>query len=233
MYTGERLGAAIREAIERKGVSKVTVATHFGVKPPSIQDWMNRGTISKDKLPALWAYFSDVVGPSHWGMPDGAPIARPPHEAPAPDGAQPDLIITEYSSGGAMGHGFQLEDNPPGVIRSLRVSHEWLRMNVPVYSSVANLCIVTGFGPSMKPRYNPGDPLLCDTGYQTVESDGVYFFRVDGHGFIKQLQRIPTRDGLVLRAKSFNPDYDAFEITPDMDFQVFGKILTVWKSEQL
>ena len=94
------------------------------------------------------------------------------------------------------------------------------------------LCIVTGFGPSMKPRYNPGDPLLCDRGVTAVDSDGVYFFRVDGHGFIKQLQRIPTRDGLVLRAKSFNPDYDPFDIDPRMDFQVFGKILTVWRSEQ-
>jgi len=30
-----------------------------------------------------------------------------------------------------------------------------------------------------------------------------------------------------------NPDYDAFEITPKMDFAVFGKVLTVWRSEQV
>ena len=84
----------------------------------------------------------------------------------------------------------------------------------------------------MKPRYNPGDPLLCDRGVNVVEADGVYFFRVGCHGFIKQLQRIPTEDGLILRAKSFNRDYDPFDITEKMDFQVFGKILTVWRSEQ-
>lgn len=33
-----------------------------------MQDWIRRGTISKDKLPALWAYFGDVVGPAHWGL---------------------------------------------------------------------------------------------------------------------------------------------------------------------
>ncbi|MCY1222960.1 hypothetical protein D9M72_350690 [compost metagenome] len=111
----------------------------------------------------------------------------------------------------------------------------WLRLNVQHHTGISNLCIVTGFGPSMKPKYNPGDPLLLDTGVTSVESggDGVYFFRVGNHGFIKQLQRIPTENGLVLRAKSFNKDYDPFEITEKMDFAVFGKVLTVWRSEQV
>ncbi len=68
MLTGKELGNAIREAIKLKGVKSVEVAKHFGVTPPSIQDWMNRGVISKDKLEKLWAYFSDVVGPEHWGL---------------------------------------------------------------------------------------------------------------------------------------------------------------------
>lgn len=161
------------------------------------------------------------------------PTASAPHEAPAQNPSDPpDLVIAEYNTGGAMGHGFALEENPPGLIRSWRVTHDWLRLNVPVYTSIENLCIVTGFGPSMKPRYNPGDPLLCDRGVRNVEVDGVYFFRVDGHGFIKQLQRIPTENGLILRAKSFNKDYDPFDITKKMDFEVFGKILTAWRSEQ-
>lgn len=68
MLKGQELGAALRQAIELKGVTKVDVARHFGVKPPSVQDWLKRGVIAKDKLPALWAYFSDVVGPDHWGL---------------------------------------------------------------------------------------------------------------------------------------------------------------------
>lgn len=159
--------------------------------------------------------------------------APAPRETPGDDpSGPPDLVIAQYSAGGAMGHGFALEENPPGLIKSWRVDGEWLRLNVPHYSSVHNLCIVTGFGPSMKPRYNPGDPLLCDTGVTEVQADGVYFFRVDGHGFIKQIQRIPTEKGLILRAKSFNKDYEPFDITAKMDFQVFGKILTAWRSEQ-
>lgn len=178
---------------------------------------------------------AEKLGHGWFDIPDSIPPHYPapaPAEAPSEDSAEPpDCVIAQYASGGGMGRGFALEEAPPGHIKSWRVDQEWLRLNVPAHTGVRNLCIVTGFGPSMKPRYNPGDPLLCDRGVTEVDSDGVYFFRVDGHGFIKQLQRIPTRDGLLLRAKSFNPDYDSFEILPEMDFQVFGKILTVWRSE--
>lgn len=68
MLTGKELGSAIREAVDKKGVRLVDVATHFGVKPPSVQDWIHKGTISKARLPELWLYFSDVVGPEHWGL---------------------------------------------------------------------------------------------------------------------------------------------------------------------
>lgn len=55
MLKGKELGKAINVAINLKiqsGAirSKADVAAHFGVKPPSIYDWIRRGTISKDKL---------------------------------------------------------------------------------------------------------------------------------------------------------------------------------------
>ena len=49
---------------------------------------------------------------------------------------------------------------------------------------------------------------------------------------MKQLQRIPTEKGLILRAKSYNALYDAFEITPGMDFEVFARVVKVWKGEE-
>jgi hypothetical protein len=149
-------------------------------------------------------------------------------------GTTDDLTIPQYAAGGAMGNGgLVLEEKQPGVIKSWRVDHEWLRLNVRHHTGIKNLCIVTGFGPSMQPKYNPGDPLLLDRGVNTVETEGIYFFRVRNQGFIKQLQRIPTEDGMIIRAKSLNPTYDPFDITAKMDFEVFGKVLTVWKSEQV
>ena len=148
---------------------------------------------------------------------------------------QTDIVrISQYNAAGAMGNGgLVLDEQPPGVIKSWQVDEQWLRMNVPSHTGVTNLCIVTGFGSSMQPMFNPGDPLLMDRGVTECKSDGVYFFRVGDHGWIKQLQRIPTASGIVIRAKSKNPDYDPFEITEGMDFHVLGKILLAWRSDKV
>jgi hypothetical protein len=78
MLTGPELGAALRAAISKKAalyesqghgrLTKKNVAEAFGVKPPSLQDWMNFGRIGKQHLNTLVEYFSDVVGPEHWGI---------------------------------------------------------------------------------------------------------------------------------------------------------------------
>ncbi|EPL7197430.1 DNA-binding transcriptional repressor RacR [Klebsiella michiganensis] len=73
MLSGKELGRAIEQAINKKistgtAKSKAEIARHFKIKPPSIHDWINKGSISKEKLPELWNYFSDVVGPEHWGL---------------------------------------------------------------------------------------------------------------------------------------------------------------------
>ena len=73
MLTGKELGKAIAEAIRMKGVTQAAVARRFKVKPPSVSDWIKRGTIDKGKLDDLFAYFRDVVGPEHWGR---APISE-------------------------------------------------------------------------------------------------------------------------------------------------------------
>lgn len=141
-----------------------------------------------------------------------------------------DIVIPQYETGGSMGPGVVLADQP-GVIREWRVSERWLQLNVQQFSSPKNLAIVTGFGPSMQPLFNPGDPLLVDRGIKQVEVDGIYFFRVGDDGFVKQLQRLPTPQGLVIRAKSYNPLYDPFDIVKGMDFEVFARVLKVWKGE--
>jgi len=92
MLNGTDLGAAIKAAIEKKiasgaAPSQAAIARHFNVRPPSIHDWIKKGSISKDKLPEMWRYFSDVVGPEHWGLkswPDmgspGDPELMPKHK---------------------------------------------------------------------------------------------------------------------------------------------------------
>lgn len=78
MLTGEELGEALRIAIEKKAARweaegrgrllKKDIAAHFGIQPPSLQDWIKFGRIGKQHLNELVRFFSDVVGPEHWGI---------------------------------------------------------------------------------------------------------------------------------------------------------------------
>ncbi|MBX3653232.1 MAG: S24 family peptidase [Ramlibacter sp.] len=135
--------------------------------------------------------------------------------------------IPQFDTGGRMGHGLVLRDQP-GMIQSWKVTPEWVAKNVHNFTSVRNLAIVTGFGDSMRPLYNPGDPLLVDRGVTTVDFDGIYFFRVGDEGFVKRLQRIP---GNGLLAISENQSYRDWSVTKDMDFQVFARVVKIWRGE--
>lgn len=68
MYSGKQLGEAIQIAIEKKGVKKSEVARVFGIKQPSLSDWIKSGRIGKQHIQKLLEYFSDVVEPSHFGI---------------------------------------------------------------------------------------------------------------------------------------------------------------------
>ena len=138
-----------------------------------------------------------------------------------------ELVIPEYNTGGSMGGGLILRDQP-GVIKGWSVSNEWVSKNIKSHSGAENLCIVTGFGDSMKGMFNSGDPIVVDTGVKVVDYDAVYFFRVADEGFIKRLQRIP---GEGLRVLSENKQYDSWTIKTGMDFEVFGRVVKAWQGE--
>ena len=139
------------------------------------------------------------------------------------------ITISQYEEvGGSMGTGVLFQDQP-GQITAWEVTQEWLNKNIPAHTGANHLCIITGFGDSMKGMFNPGDPLVIDTGIKDCKHDGVYFFRIGDEGFIKTLQRIP---GQGIRVISENKKYESWTIKPDMDFQVLGKVLKVWESTE-
>lgn len=184
----------------------------------SIARWLNESPAWMDQPhPELW---------QEAGIKIGAITTMP---------SSTDVVIQQFNSedvAGSMGEGLALRDQP-GVIQSWRVNKQWLNENIRAHSGVANLCVVTGFGDSMVPLFNPGDPLLVDLGVKRVEFDAVYFFRIDGDGYVKRLQRIPTENGLIIRAISENKEsYESFDITDKMDFEVLGRVLKVWRSQE-
>lgn len=69
MLSGASLGKALQIAMQRKGVVQQQVATEFGIRQPSVSEWLKHGRIAKRHIPHLVAYFSPHVGPEHWGLP--------------------------------------------------------------------------------------------------------------------------------------------------------------------
>lgn len=208
--------------ITRKRLAWVALADALGLTKQNIGHWKTRGIPAKYMRGAAsfvgksleWLEFGDTEK-SATNI-DGVTKNKPD-----------ELVIPQFDTGGAMGDGLLLRDQP-GIIRGWSVNQEWLNKNLKNHTGAGNLCIVTGFGDSMKGMYNSGDPLVVDTGVKKVEYDAVYFFRVGDEGFIKRLQRIPG-EGLV--AISENKAYRDWTIKPDMDFEVFGRVLKAWKGE--
>lgn len=210
--------------VEQHGLA--VVAKRVGKPASQVNDMIAGRKSFGEKVARAMELAWDGDQPTHWLDAENEDL---PHGKPQGLTQQDEIPIRQFATGGAMGVGLELRDQP-GVIQSWKVNQEWLRKNVRGFSAAENLCIVTGFGDSMRPMFNPGDPLLLDIAVTTVEFDAVYFFRVGREGFIKRLQRIP---GKGLTAISENKAYQDWVVTGDMDFEVFGRILKVWRSEDL
>ncbi len=231
--------AEIRRHVAQRIVDELTLTTaanRFGLPPRQLADMLaGRKSFGEKVARRMELSFDPSLAPGWLDRSEekdaqdgksGEVIAA----APRAHWEKTDVTIPQYDTGGSMGRGLVLADQP-GVIKEWRVSDRWLQMNVHRITNPRNLAIVTGFGPSMQPLYNSGDPLLVDRGINVVDVDGIYFFRVGDEGFVKALQRIPTVNGLVIRAKSYNPLYDPFDIVQGMDFEVFARVVKVWKGE--
>jgi phage repressor protein C with HTH and peptisase S24 domain len=229
MMLNERIAAAMTHA----KLTPAMLVLKTGATKGAVSQWLN-GTVKNLKSETALA-ISQATGINHaWlisgrgSMLDG----KQPAELEQPLNRlkiqiEDEIIVNQFDTGGAMGHGVLLRDQP-GVIKQMVFNREWLGKNIKHFTNEANLCLVTGFGDSMRGMYNSGDPLIVDKGVTTVEFDGVYFFRVGDEGFIKRLQRVPGQ-GLI--AISENKAYRDWTIDGKMDFEVFGRVLRAWHSE--
>ncbi len=222
---------AWQDAMRRAGskVSQDDVADRLGIGQSAFSQYLN-GKIPLN--PDFAAKISGLIGakvgdfsPTIARQINSLTVAIPSYDPPALLPADT-VEIPQFDVSGSMGHGVILRDQP-GVIRDWHVTEEWIKRNIPNNTGINNLCIVTGFGVSMQPLYNPGDPLIVDIGVTRADVDGVYFFRVGEEGFIKHLQRVPG-EGLVVISE--NKMYKDWLVKPDMDFQVLGRVLTAWRS---
>jgi hypothetical protein len=185
MLTGIELGQAIEAARLKKGITKKALAEHFGVKPPTIQDWVNRGTISKEKLPGLWALFANVVGPEHWGLTAYpgtvsaglsvmvATESAPPQTLPARS------VRPVYVCGTCQG------GMPERIFDDNWLSEATEFAEVLSSDDYAFVCRVVG--DSMIPKYMPNEYALVEPSSDPDLEDDVLVRLADGSTMLKRL----------------------------------------------
>lgn len=200
MLTGQDLGAAIEAARRKKGVSKKALAAEFGVTPPSVQDWVKRGTIDKQKLPALWRYFSDVVGPSHWGLESWIETQHPPEGVDVHPVAQ-EMSPSPYYAGRP------LSAVRVPVIGTLDMGTTGMHIlvagesgapigTVEAYSSSDRAFAVRVNGDDLYPVARHGSCLVVEPGGECVSGELILIELSDGHYLVREL--VAVRDDTLI-----------------------------------
>lgn len=120
-----------------------------------------------------------------------------------------------------MGAGVVNQDYPE-VIRELDIAEWEVRRKIGFLPAPGRIALITGRGPSMRPRIDHGDVVMVDTSVQAFDGDGVYVINAGGETQVKMLQM--RADGLYV--VSANPDYPPYRADPD-SIHVGGRVLSV------
>ena len=95
----------------------------------------------------------------------------------------------------------------------------------------ASAMIVHARGDSMADKINDGDILLVDTAIRSLEQDGVYVIQLDGHDYVKVLQRDFSTGGLQIISSNlaYNPQMLSAEQAADL--RISGRV--VWHGGEI
>lgn len=129
-----------------------------------------------------------------------------------------------------MGNGVMIRDVVE-IIEHVGINvAEMCRVRGVSITSPANLRIITGYGPSMRPTFDHLDQLLVDTGVNDLKIDDVYCLEDDEDLYIKRLQRIPGKKNSYMMI-SDNKDFQSFAIEDPLrsGFRVHGRVVIALK----
>src|SRR5690606_8324588 len=165
-------------------------ARRFGIKPSSINDWEKRGTIAKERLPDLWQYFSDVVGPEHWGLrnyPSEIVTWNEKDDLP-PDDTRVWVDRWEYAFSAGN-----------GMIRWEVRQKDALPFRAAFFDSIGckpETCkLVMARGDSMEPFLFDRDMMMIDTTKTAIRDGRIYAIHFEDEPLVKQVRSEERRVG--------------------------------------
>lgn len=152
----------------------------------------------------------------------GTPVAPKCNGLDEEDFALIDLLDVRVSAGGGAFNGHHES------MGRVAFSRAWLSRKGVKPDSAR---IVYARGDSMADKINNGDILLVDTRIHTLDQDGVYVIQLDGHDYVKVLQRDFSTGGLQIL--SYNPAYKPQVLTADQasELRISGRV--VWHGGEI
>lgn len=245
MLKSKALGDAIKEAINLKIASgaartKKEIASHFGIQPPSLHDWIKNGTIGKEKLPELWRYFSDVVGPNHWGLsvyPDIDFSSSPTEKRTIlkqPNSVKKALADTVtfdlYDIQASAGPGRTIKEYPQ-VLRQVSVLESWARQALG-NCDFSNVKLITANGTSMEGTISNGDVLFVDVSVRHFDGDGIYVISRSEELHVKRLQRLHGMKLAIISDNKSNKT-ETLNAQEANEVVICGRVLAAWNLKRL
>lgn len=221
----ERLTVAIADA----GITKAELARRVGISAPSVNGWFTgkakflRGENLLAAARAL-SVDEDWLATGKGSSRRGHGVTETSREDPVSrvleTETRPGYVRFDVFEGGAgMGAGLVNQDYPE-VVQTIEVAEWEVRRKLGFLPQPGRIQLITGRGPSMRPKLEDGDIIWIDTRCDFFDGDDYYLINIGGETQIKMLQK--RGDGL--HVVSVNPDFPTYK-ADEGEVSILGKAL--------
>lgn len=210
-------------AIDHAQITKAELARRVGISAPSVNGWFSGKAkfLRGENLLAA----AKALGVSEAWLATGrgsmcSSVQEPSVSYVAESETPPGYVRFDLFEGGAgMGVGMVNQDYPE-VVKTIEVAEWEVRRKLGYLPKPGRIQIITGRGPSMRPKLEDGDIVWIDTSCDYFDGDDYYLINIGGETQIKMLQK--RGDGLYV--VSVNTDFPPYRPDPG-DVSILGKAL--------
>lgn len=194
----EHMGKRLAKAMLNKGVDKNAVAKEFGVKVPSVYDWLEHGRIAKKHIPKLQEYFG---GSLDWwlGLSELHETGNESFEIDLENNPDYPSVrrVTFKLSAGTSGFGVDYDDKIDAA--PIVFSKDWYAKRALVPKKLFAVKVANG---SMESGLHDGDTVIVNTAQKEPRDGYVFAVNYEGQLVIKRM----IRDAGEWWLSSDNPD---------------------------
>lgn len=205
--------------MEHAGINQAELAKRVGIAAPSVHSWLS-GKAKFLRGANLLAAAKAMGVNETWLATGNGTMLNTPH----PSGETPSAQHSDPLPGYVRFDALHVESNvpydTPEVVQTLDVAEWEVRRKLGFLPGPGQIRIITGRGPSMRPKLEDGDIVWIDTRCDRFDGDDYYLIRLGGEVQIKMLQK--RGDGL--HVVSINTDFPTYKPGPD-DVSILGKAL--------